>query len=677
MNLLAVRDLAVSFANGAKPVDGVSFDIARGECFALLGESGCGKSMTALALMRLLPPGARVAASELRLENRDVLALPETDMQTLRGGRMGMIFQEPMTSLNPVMTVGEQIGESLALHRGLAGRAARAEAVRLLSTVGVPDPYSRVDDYPFQLSGGLRQRVMIAIALAGEPELLIADEPTTALDVSIQAQVLELLGELRRARGMGLLLITHDLAVVAEMADRVAVMYAGQLVEIAARSSFLNQPAHPYTRRLLEALPERGRRARTLTTIPGAVPRLDRGFTGCRFAERCAHVMPRCREEAPELRLVGAGQVVRCHWNATASQARGVESLAVPRGPREATFPRLGPRAESASGGPSPSWGGPATDLSAPLVSVTELRVHFPIRKGFFKRTVGHVKAVDGVSLNIARGETLALVGESGCGKTTVAKALLRLIPHTSGELGFDGTNLGALRGEALRAARRDFQIVFQDPFSSLDPRMRVADILAEGAQALGVPGTDTVAALARVGLPADAASRYPHEFSGGQRQRIAIARALAVKPAFLALDEPTSALDVSVQAQIVNLLRELQAELGLAYLFITHNLGLVGYLAQRVAVMYLGRIVEEGPVDAVMDTPRHPYTRALLSAVPSLEGKRERIRLPGDPPSPIDPPAGCPFHPRCREARPECAHDVPAMREPSAGQRVWCHLYR
>lgn len=660
-SLLAVENLSVHFTVGSRilrAVDQVSFAIGRGETLALVGESGCGKSVTALSVMRLLPPAARIVGGSVRLDGTELMGLPEVAMRRVRGARVAMIFQEPMTSLNPVLTIGQQIAEPLARHRGLAGAALWARVQSLLEAVNIPDPARMMQAYPHQLSGGMKQRAMIAMALACEPQLLIADEPTTALDVTIQAQVLALLRDLQRTTGTGLLFITHDLGVVAQMADRVAVMYAGQVVESAPREAFFRAPRHPYTRKLFASLPGRERRGEPLAVIPGMVPALDRPIVGCRFAERCEFAWARCREESPAW-VETNGHGVRCHLGLA------------------------GPAAEQA---PPPARTLRGTQLlpdgPQPLLRVRDLRVHFPIRRGVFQRTVGHVRAVDGVSLDIRAGRTLALVGESGCGKTTVGKGILQLVPVTGGSVLFEGRELVGLRGGALRRLRSRFQIVFQDPFSSLDPRMTVADILEEGMAALGV-GTDAAARqreveglLEAVGLPREARLRYPHEFSGGQRQRIAIARALAVQPQLIVCDEPTSALDVSVQAQILNLLRDLQQRLGLAYLFITHNLSVVEFLAQEVAVMYLGRIVEKGPVDRVLDAPAHPYTQALLSAVPTLEPTgRAVIRLTGELPSPAHPPQGCHFHPRCPQAMPVCRERYPETREVD-GRQVACHLY-
>ena len=659
-NLLEARNLRTELeASGGivRALDGVDLDVPRGETFAIVGESGCGKSMTALTLMRLLPETGRVASGSVRLDGTELLALPETRMREVRGRRVAMIFQEPATSLNPVLTVGAQIAEVLARHAGVRGAAARTRAIELLDSVGIADGARRVDDYPFQLSGGMKQRVMIALALAGEPELLVADEPTTALDVTIQAQVLDLLRSLQAQRGMSILLITHDLGVVSGMAHRVAVMYAGQIVEVAERDAFFRAPQHPYSRKLFAALPGTGKRGTELEVIAGQVPALSGEFAGCRFADRCEHVFDRCRTEPPGWTRIVDGQLVRCHLRET--ERAGAIALA----------PALG---EMAVAGDRPS---------RPLLEVRDLKVHFPIRRGIFKRTVGHVRAVDGVSLAIRPGRTLALVGESGCGKTTVGKSILQLIRPSAGEVDFEGTPLTALRGEALRRRRAEFQIVFQDPYASLNPRMRVHDILMEGMGSLDVLRSRAereqriVELLGQVGLPAEAALRYPHEFSGGQRQRIAIARALSVNPKLVVCDEPTSALDVSVQAQILNLLKRLQRDLGLAYLFITHNLAVVEYLADEIAVMYLGRIVERGTVVEVLGAPRHPYTQALLAAVPTIDGGGERLHVKGELPSPSAPPAGCHFHPRCPHAMARCRREYPAPVRISSTRTVSCVL--
>ncbi len=658
--LLQVKGLKTWLGEGENPVravDGIDLEVRKGETFALLGESGCGKSMSALSLMRLLPPSGRVVGGMVRLGDTNLLDLPEKDMRRERGGRMGMIFQEPMTSLNPVLTIGSQIAESVRIHDLDSRHDINGRVIQLLQSVGIPDPQRRIAEYPHQLSGGMMQRVMIAMALAGRPELLIADEPTTALDVTIQAQVLLLLRELQQETGMAILLITHDLGVVAEVADRVAVMYAGQIVEVATCERFFQDPRHPYSRKLFRSLPGGTKRGRQLDVIKGMVPPLNQVFSGCRFLDRCDKAIDRCETQVPEWQEIASGAGVRCHL--------GEEP--------ELSAPETveGPCAEE-----------PAETVSEPLLDVDGLKVHFPIHKGVFKRVVGHVRAVDGVSLTLGTGRTLALVGESGCGKTTVGKGILQLIKPTDGSVRFDRDELTRSKGAELRRHRGDLQIIFQDPVASMNPRMLVQDIVAEGMVAQRMYGSRAERErhvnelLEKVGLPANAATRYPHEFSGGQRQRICVARALAVEPRLIVCDEPTSALDVSVQAQILNLLKALQHQLGISYLFITHDISVVAYLAHEVAVMYLGRIVEKGTVKEVLESPAHPYTRALLSAVPVADPmKRSKvIRLEGDMPSPADPPEGCHFHPRCSQALEECRISYPEESRLSGTRTVRCY---
>jgi len=669
--LLQVDSLRTTFGAGdtlVRAVDGVSFDIAPGETFALLGESGCGKSMTALSIMRLVPePAGRISEGAIRLHGEDLLSLPEVAMRDVRGRRIAMIFQEPMTSLNPVLTVGEQIGESLQRHLGLRGERARARVLELLDAVGIPDPARRYAEYPHQLSGGMKQRVMIAIALAGEPELLIADEPTTALDVTIQAQVLELMRQLQKDTGMSILLITHDLGVVSETADRVAVMYAGQVVEQADRDSFFADPKHPYSRKLFESLPNMGKRGQRLAVIRGSVPSLATVFRGCRFVDRCDYAWAACREQVPAWTPLAAGQGVRCHLHDPAFQP--------------APVPRAAEVESTATAEPS------APGAGAELLHVDGLKVHFPVHKGLLRRVANYVRAVDEVSFDIPAGRTLALVGESGCGKTTAGKGILQLIPPTGGSVRFGSVELTALSPRELRRRRGELQIIFQDPFSSMNPRMMISDIIEEGMITQGIGGSPAERAarvdrlLQQVGLSPEMKHRYPHEFSGGQRQRICVARALAVEPKLIVCDEPTSALDVSVQAQILNLLKDLQDELGLAFLFITHDLSVVEYLAHEVAVMYLGRIVEQGSVAEVLNGPLHPYTRALLAAVPRIERSSEGVERPvlkveGEMPSPVNPPAGCHFHPRCPQAMDVCRREYPPETTVAGSHVTRCFLY-
>ncbi|MGE4124673.1 MAG: ABC transporter ATP-binding protein [Pusillimonas sp.] len=571
VDALAIEGLTVRLQTdqgGRDAVQQLGLSIQKGETFALVGESGCGKSMTALALLRLLPEAGRIVAGRVWLGDQDLNTLPEAAMRQVRGGRMAMVFQEPATSLNPVMTVGQQIVETLQAHTALRGRHARERAVHWLTRVGIAEASRRFNDYPFQFSGGQKQRIMIAIALAAEPDVLVADEPTTALDVTVQGQILALLSEIQKEMGLAILLITHDLAVVRQVADQVALMKAGQILETRPVDEFFASPRHPYARALLAAIPSFEKRGRSLVPDGVAGGRID---------------VSSGRASVPLSALKGAT-----------------------------------PGVSTSSGATTP----------APVLSVRNLRVSYPQRSGLLRRVTSQVRVVDDLSFDVQAGETLALLGESGCGKTTTAKALLRLLDKTArieGKALLGDDSLLDAKGQALKALRRRLQIVFQDPYASLDPRMLVGDILDEGVVALH-PGQSKASRqqrihrlLDRVGLPSDTISRYPHEFSGGQRQRIAIARALAVEPLVLVCDEPTSALDVSVQAQILQLLQELQAEFNMAYLFITHNFGVVEYLSDRIAIMQGGRIVEMGDTAQILQAPVHEQTRRLLEAVPRL----------------------------------------------------------
>ena len=651
--VLEVRDLETTFRTSeglARAVDGVSFRIRSGESFALVGESGCGKSVTALSIMQLVrKPAGNIAGGAIFYKGQDILRLSEVEKRRLRGNEISMIFQEPMTSLNPVFTVGEQITEVLRRHKGTRRAEAREQAVRMLDMVRIPEPALRFREYPHQLSGGMKQRVMIAIALACQPGLLIADEPTTALDVTIQEQILSLIRELRQTVSAAVLLITHDLGVVAENADRVGVMYAGRIVEEGSLEDVLRNPLHPYTAKLLDSIPSARKRDEALQTIEGRVPPATRLPSGCRFADRCHKVRPVCRQKDPTLLKYAGEHSVACLLYDKTTVAREVR----PEEVRERPAPR---RLRERETEPSP------------LLRVEGLKLWFPVRRGLLRKTVGHVRAVDGVDVRISKGTTLGLVGESGCGKTTMGKTILRLVPPTEGSVYYEGTDLSTLSRRAFKPYRRRLQIVFQDPFSSLDPRMMIGGILTEGMSIHQVGRNrrerEQMAAslMEKVGLDPGMIHRYPHEFSGGQRQRIAIARCLAVQPDFIVCDEATSALDVSVQAQIINLLKDLQNDLDLTYLFITHDLSVVEYLADDVAVMYLGRIVEQGLTDELFENPRHPYTQALLASVPRLDPDTgvPKIQLPGDVPSPVDPPRGCHFHPRCPRAMARCREEYP-----------------
>ncbi len=569
MTLLDVQNLQTHFRTPEginRAVDGVSFHVNEGETLAIVGESGCGKSVTAMSLMRLIPEPPGKIGGSVRFQGKELLQLSDREMRAIRGNDISMIFQEPMTSLNPVLSVGRQIGETLRMHQGLDRQAAEARAIEMLTLVGIPEPARRVREYPHQLSGGMRQRVMIAMALACNPKLLIADEPTTALDVTIQAQILQLMLDLKRRVGAAIVLITHDLGVVAEIAERVMVMYAGRKVEEAPVAELFRSPRHPYTQGLL-----------------GAVPKLGSSFTGAtkRLAEITGQV-PSLKTADRRLRLCRA----------------------VFARDRSLSHGRAGSRRE----GPPPHRRLPlrtqdsGRGMSAPLLQVNDLKKHFPVRGGLFSRKRRWVYAVDGVSFEVARGETLSLVGESGCGKSTVGRAILRLFDITAGQVVLDGKRIDGLSPDGLRSMRRRVQVVFQDPYSSLNPRMRVRDILAEPIRNFGLAKSSAeleakvVALMDVVRLPTDALNRRPHEFSGGQRQRIGIARALAAEPELIVCDEAVSALDVSVKAQIVNLLQDLQQEFGLALLFISHDLAIVEHMTHRVAVMYLGKIVEMAP---------------------------------------------------------------------------------
>ena len=602
---LNVKNLVVDLqteSGMARAVDALNLTLQKGQTFALVGESGCGKSMTALSLLRLLPDNAVIQSGQVKLSDVDVFQLSENQMRSIRGRRISIIFQEPSTSLNPVMTVGDQILEVISQHTSLKGEAARGRALEWLTKVGLPEPARRMGSYPFEMSGGQLQRVMIAIALAAEPDLLIADEPTTALDVTIQAQILDLLKSLQKERGMAMLLITHDLAVVSGMADQVALMYAGQIVEVASAADFFVRPSHPYAKLLLQALPGEDLRGRQLAAIHGTVPALTQVFQGCRFAPRCPYQMASCVEKSVTMTALAEDHHVRC----VRANDVGLQAL---------SLSPLRDRSSMVS-----------IDHSV-LLSVQNLSVTYSMGGGVLGGRQSF-QAVKNVSFDIQKGQTLALVGESGCGKTTIGKALLQLLtPQTqvTGHAVLQGQNLFQLKGRDLMASRRQLQIIFQNPFASLNPRMRVQEILEEGMKSLHPEWSthqrhaDLKVLMDQVGLRKDALDRYPHEFSGGQRQRIAIARALAVKPSLIVCDEPTSALDVSVQAQILNLLKELQDSLGVSFLFVTHNIGVVAYLADRVAVMHEGEIVEIGDASQILNNPQATYTKTLLSAVPQL----------------------------------------------------------
>jgi oligopeptide/dipeptide ABC transporter ATP-binding protein len=663
--LLRVQDLRTDIRrrkDAVHPVDGVSFTVRRGETVGLVGESGCGKTMTAMSIMKMLPPGGRIASGSVELSGQDLVPLDAAQMRRVRGRQVATVFQDPMTSLNPTMTIGDQIAGPVRIHLGHSRAAARRRAEEVLGLVGVPRPAERLDAFPHQLSGGLRQRVMIAMALSCEPKLLIADEPTTALDVTIQAQILHLLDDLKARLDMGMLLVTHDMGVIAGRADRVLVMYAGRIVEAAPTEVLFASPRHPYTEALLGAIPRMTQdRGQDLYSIPGLPPDLSDPPAGCRFAARCQYATQECRDSDPVLTEREPGHQYACfHPRPDPALARAQSTVAVAAPAR------------------------PVAEGAAPLLLLEAVRKEFGVRKGVLQRTVASVKAVSGVSFEVAAGETFGLVGESGSGKTTVGRLIATLDQPDSGSIRFDGTELNALSGGALRRARRDVQLMFQDAYASLDPRMQVGSSLREPLmiQHIGDRASrrSRVAELLDgVGLPRSAADRYPHEFSGGQRQRIGLARALALSPRLIVADEPVSALDVSIQAQVLNLMKSLQAQFALTYVLISHDLSVVKYLADRIGVMYLGKLVEIGSSASIYARPAHPYTAGLLEAIPEPDPVVERAKpaeaITGELPSALDPPSGCRFRTRCPLAQARCAEEEPPLRPFGDDHLAACHF--
>jgi len=662
--VLSVRGLSVTFTGSGRDVPavrGIDFDVYAGEVLGIVGESGSGKSVTALAVTGLLPATA-VLSGSIRMGAVEVTTADAETLRLMRGRDVGMIFQDPTTTLNPVLPIGRQVIEGQVAHGLVAAGASDARAAALLREVDIPDPDARIGQYPHQFSGGMRQRAVIAMAMAGQKRLIIADEPTTALDVTVQAQVLAVLARRQAETGAAVILITHDLGVIAETADRVAVMYAGRIVETGDVADIFRRPRHPYTVGLLQSLPRLDVVADRLVPIPGQPPTPSRLPPGCAFRPRCPIARDVCSAEDPALRALGAGRASACHF------PDAVQTLL------DATVPAS-----------VAATAAPAAVAGVPLLEVEGLRVHFPIRTGLLRRQTGTVRAVDGVSLVVRAGETLGLVGESGCGKTTTGRAIMGLVRATGGSVRFGGEEVTTMGPAALRRTRRNMQYIFQDPYASLNPIKTVGEIVAEPLRIHGL--FDAMGGMRRVGelfelvgLSRTMLGRYPAAFSGGQKQRIGIARALALSPKLLILDEPVAALDVSIQAQVVNLLQDLQKELGLAYLFIAHDLSVVRHICDRVAVMYLGRIVEQSSKHTLYESPTHPYTQSLLSAVPvpdpARRGHKGRIVLQGDIPSPSRPPSGCTFHPRCFRAEARCAVEVPAFRDyPGLPTRVACHF--
>jgi len=669
--LLEISDLRTEIRLQSATVhvlDGVSLAVNAGECLGIVGESGSGKTMTALSVMRLLPPGGRITGGRVTLAGRQISALDERAMRRVRGNDVAMVFQDPMTSLDPTMTVGAQIAETVRLHRGADARAARARAIEVLGLVGMPRPAERVGSYPHQLSGGMRQRVMIAMALACEPRLLIADEPTTALDVTIQKQILDLIDDLRARLGMAVILVTHDLGVIAGRADRAAVMYAGRVMEQATTERLFTAPRHPYTEALLQALPENAAAGGgRIDGIPGAPPDLTRRLAGCRFAARCRYVQASCWEAEPPLEGDRPDHAWRCFFPVAVpgGAARAAATVAV-TGPAEVPLPG------GADGGA--------------LLQVHDLVKSYPVTAGAVRqRRTGVVSAVAGVSFSLGQGQTFGMVGESGCGKTTIGRLIVGLEAASGGSIVLDGVDLTRVSQRERRRRSHQVQLMFQDSYAAMDPRMRAGEIVREplAIQRAGSRQQQhqaVAAMLEEVGLPREAVSRYPHEFSGGQRQRLGLARALILRPRLVVADEPVSALDVSVQAQILNLMLDLQRDLGLSYLFISHDLSVVRYLSDTIGVMYLGKLVEVGPADDVYRHPVHPYTRGLIDTVPVADPAAARARedkgVAGELPSAISPPSGCRFRTRCPRAQDLCAEQEPPLRPFTAsGHLAACHF--
>jgi len=710
--VLEVEDLRTEFhlsRSTVVAVDGVSLSVRAGECVGLVGESGCGKTTTGLSVMRLLPHGGHVVGGSVRLSGRELVGLPEGAMQKIRGNEVGMIFQDPMTSLNPTWTIGRQIAEPVRIHKGASQKEALERAVEVLSLVGMPRPRERIHQYPHQLSGGLRQRVMIAMALACQPKLLIADEPTTALDVTIQAQILDLVDDLRQRLDMAVLLITHDMGVIAARTDRVMVMYAGKVVEGAGTEDLFANMSHPYAEALFNSIPrlDQDRRQR-LYSISGLPPDLSRSFAGCRFAPRCAYATEECAQDEPLLGTgpgpsprsgqgsVDAPSMVGSHAGETSAshvyacyhpvQVRRSE----PAAPVTSSSPygHLAARPAGDVGaldGPVPGEPPPASSSErAVLLELDHLDKQFTVTAGaVLRRAVGTLQAVSQVSFAVRRGETFGLVGESGCGKTTIGRLVVALERPTGGVVRFEGREISSMRGRKLRQERRQLQLMFQDPYSSLDPRMRVRTIVREplviqGAGTHKDQDSRVDAVLGEVGLSSKAADLYPHEFSGGQRQRIGLARALVLQPKLIVADEPVSALDVSVQAQILNLMRSLQERHDLTYIVISHDLAVLKYLADTIGVMYLGKLVEVGPAQDIYARAAHPYTQGLIDTIPVPDPVMARQRpapMQGELPSAMSPPSGCRFRTRCPLAEERCAAEEPVLRQFGPGHGAACHF--
>jgi peptide/nickel transport system ATP-binding protein len=681
---LKVRDLTTEIQLSratVHAVGNVDLEIGEGETLGLVGESGSGKSILGLSILGLLPNGGHVTGGSIKLYDRELVGMKPRELREIRGNDIAMIFQDSLSSLNPTKSIGEQVAEPVRLHRGASRKEAFERALEVLELVGLPRPKERMADYPHQLSGGLRQRVMIAIALSCEPKVLLADEPTTALDVTIQAQILRVLDDLEQRLGMATLLVTHDMGVVAGRSRRINVMYAGRIVETAPSEELFTAMRHPYTQSLLGSIPRLESDARKpLLSIPGLPPDLTHPPTGCRFAARCRFATDQCRAQEPP--LSGSGDHRFACWHPVDGPA--IITLAKPA----ASSSPAGSVAASVLSEPAPAAAAtPAVSPngSAPLLELVDVVREYPVTAGaLLKRKVNSVKAVSNVSLYVRAGESFGLVGESGCGKTSLGKLIVGIEKPDSGQIRVNGEEIFRKRGGELRRARRVVQMMFQDPYGSLDPRMRVRSILREPMQIQGIGSTKEQdqrvrELLGEVGLPVNALERYPHEFSGGQRQRIALARALVLEPKIIVADEPVSALDVSIRSQVLNLMKRLQAEHGMASIVISHDLAVVKYLSDRIAVMYLGRLVELGTGDDIYRRAAHPYTDALIKTIPvpdpAVEKAKTEVGIRGELPSPIDPPSGCRFRTRCPLAQEICAELEPPMRRFSPSHQAACHF--
>lgn len=673
--ILEVRDLCTQFFTDegvVRAVDGISFSVAPGETLGIVGESGSGKTVAALSLMRLLEDPARIASGQILFQGRDLVTMSPEELRQIRGDGMAMVFQDPMTSLNPVLKIARQLVETMLVHGRVSKDEALERSIGLLGRMGITVPKRAIDSYPHQFSGGMRQRVMLAMGFSNEPSLLIADEPTTALDVTIQAQILDLIAELNRDFKTAILLISHDLGVIASVCSRVVVMYAGEIVEEGPTEAILANPRHPYTWALVNAVPRIDRYVpgqRRLVTIEGTPPDPLAHPPGCRFAPRCPFRVEACTEH-PDLLTLAPGRKSRC-W---------VTQAGHPLPPPSAHTAELVQVKSAIDHG-----SGTVLRRGERMLELRGVVKHFPLPKESFFGAQKAVHAVDGVDLDVMQGETVGLVGESGCGKSTLARVVARIHQPTAGSVVFHGQDIANASQAEIRPLRRRMQMVFQDPYASLNPRMKVADILGEPLRFHRVTNSDAETReriqelLALVGLNPKSAQRYPHEFSGGQRQRISIARALSVRPDFIIADEPISALDVNIQAQIINLLIELQERFGLTYLFIAHDLAVVRHISDRVVVLYLGKVAEVAPADKLFTESLHPYTRYLISAVPipdaAVERGRKRLSLEGEPPSAVEPPSGCRFRTRCPIAKPVCAEASPPLTEHRPGHFAACHF--